>query len=66
MGRQSWSPDIQHGKYSVLVRMIQFDHSMGKWKDCMPLEITKWTKTSIYALCDAADIREVVGKLSDE
>ncbi len=46
--------------------MIQFDHSMENWKDCMPFEITKWTKKSIYVLCDAADVREVVGKLSAE
>ena len=56
VGRQSWSPDIQHGKYRVLVRMIQFDHSMEKWKDCMPFEITKWTKKRFYVLCDAADV----------
>ncbi len=46
--------------------MIQFDHLMGKWKDCMHFEITKWTKKSIYVLCDVANIREVVGKLSAE
>jgi hypothetical protein len=66
VGRQSWSPDIQHGKYRVLVEMIQFDHSMGKWNDCMSFDIIKWTKKSVYVLCDAADVREVVGMLSAE
>lgn len=35
-GKHKWNKDVQEGKYRVLLRMIQFDHWMGKWNDSKP------------------------------
>jgi len=29
-GRQSWKKDMDKSKFRVLMRMVEFDHSMGK------------------------------------
>jgi hypothetical protein len=35
-GKRKWKKDIEEGKYRVLLRIIQFDHFMGKCKDYKP------------------------------
>jgi len=35
-GKQTWKKGMEKGKYRVLLRMVQFDHLMGKLKDCDP------------------------------
>jgi hypothetical protein len=46
------------------MRMIVYDHSVGKFKDVKPQDSVKWGKRSIFVLCDAGDIVDVVEKLS--
>jgi hypothetical protein len=36
---------------------------MGKWRDFKPSECIKWRASSIYTLCDAGSIDDVVQKL---
>ena len=65
-GKRKWKKDIEEGKYRVLLRIIQFDHFMGKCKDYKPCWCFEWTKTkSYYVLCNARGISEVVQKCSD-
>ena len=52
------------GKVLVYMRMVMFDRSVGKYKDVKPEESIKWGKKSIFVLCDADDIIDVVQKLS--
>ena len=67
-GEQDWRENIGRGKYRVVARMIKFDHSMGKYKDVRPTDSVTWTwqKGSIYILCDASKIHDVVKKLMVE
>ena len=64
-GKQVWKKGIRQGKYRVLLRMIQFDHSMGKWKDInLKEQRNKWVENgTYYILCDASHIIDVVEKL---
>ena len=60
--RESWKKGMAKGKVRVYTRM--FDHSVGKYKDVKPEESVKWGKKSVFVLCDAGDIIDVVQKLS--
>ena len=40
------------------------DHSVGKFKDLKPKMSLRWEKISIFVLCDAVGIVDVVQKLS--
>ena len=60
----TWKEGMVKGKVRVFMRMIMFDHSVGKFKDVKPSESVKWGEKSIYVLCDACDIKDVVQKLS--
>ena len=61
---ESWKKGMAKGKVRVYMRMIMFDHSVGKYKDVKPEESVKWGKRSVFVLCDAGDIIDVVQKLS--
>ena len=43
--------------------MVQFDHLMEKYKDVKPTIYAKWEMRSMYVLCDASSIVDVVQKL---
>ena len=60
---QAWKKSIDKGKYSVLVRIVQFDHLIGKYKYVKPARYGKWGRRSMYVLCDASSIIDVVQKL---
>jgi len=42
--KQNWKKGIGQRKNHLLWRIVQFDHSMGKWNDCKPYECVKWGK----------------------
>ena len=65
-GEQRWNPAIKKGTFRVLVRMILFDHSNGKFKDVKPAESMKWGKRSVFVLADASSIKDVLGELTVE
>ena len=46
-------------KFRVLVRMIGFDHGVGRYQDTNPV-LSKWGIWRIYILCDASDIVDIV------
>jgi len=54
---------MKHGKYRVLLRMIKYDHLMGKYRHEYPSDIGKWGKRSMYIICDASNIVDVVQML---
>ena len=62
--KHNWKRGMDEGKVRVFMRMIKFDHLMGKFKDLKPAESAKWGKKSIFVMCDACDIIDVVQKLS--
>ena len=62
--KHTWQRGMKKGDVRVYTRMIRFDHAMGKFKDLKPAEPTKWGKKSIFVMCDASDIVDVVEKLS--
>ena len=62
IGRQKWQKGMSKGKYRVLLRMIKFDHSMGRYHHVRTGSML-WEKTSIYVLYDASSIVEAVGML---
>ena len=62
--KESWKKGIAKGKVCVCMRMIMFDHSVEEYKDMKPKESVKWGKKSVFVLCDAGDIIDVVQKLS--
>ena len=62
-GRQSWKKDIEKGKFRVLMRMVEFDHSMGKYYDVKPSSSVQWETKCIYVVCDANAINHVVQHL---
>ena len=62
--KQDWKKGMETGKVLVFMRMIVYDHSVGKFKDVKPQDSVKWGKRSIFVLCDAGDIVDVVEKLS--
>ena len=62
---QKWKKEITGGKYRVYARMVKFDHSFGKYRDVNPLE-SSWGIESIYVLCDAKDIDDMLGMLERE
>jgi hypothetical protein len=62
IGKQKWQKGMPKGKYRVLLRMIKFDHSMGIYQHVRTGGML-WEKKSIYVLCDASSIAEVVGML---
>ncbi len=62
-GKQPWKKGIEKGKYHVLMRMIKFDHFIGKYKDSDPSASVKWNAKSIFVLCDASIILDVVENL---
>ena len=62
-----WYPDdkdqartinIGKGKYRVYARMVQYDQSLGRYKDVDPLD-SRWASEWIYVLCDAKDITAI-------
>ena len=55
---------MSKGNYCVLIKITDFDHLMGKYHDVNPSMINTWEKKSIYVLCDASLIMEVIEKLS--
>jgi hypothetical protein len=61
-GKQKWQKGMSKGKYRVLMRMIKFDHSMGRYHHVRTGGML-WEKKSIYVLCDASSLVEVVGML---
>ena len=65
-GKQRWNAGIKKGKFRALVRMIQFDHSNGKFKDVKPAESMKWGKKTVFVLSDASSINDVLGELTVE
>ena len=66
VGEQLWKKGTKKGKYRVLLRMIQYDHLMAKYKHVMPSTFGKWGKKSMFVLCDASKIVDVVQMLSAE
>ena len=62
--KQAWKKGMETGKVRVFMRMIVYDHSVGKFKDVKPQDSVKWGKRSIFVLCDAGHIVDVVEKLS--
>ncbi len=66
VGKQIWRKGIARGKYPVLLRMVQYDHLMGKYKHASPLGFSKWSRKSMFVLCDASAINEVVQMLGTE
>ena len=62
-GKQSWKKDMDKGKFRVLMRMVEFDHSMGKYYDVKPSSSVQWENKCIYVLCDANAINHVVQQL---
>ena len=64
-GKQSWKDKMGKGKFRVLMRMVEFDHSLGKYYDVKPSSSMKWGKKSIYVLCDASAIKSVIRQLGD-
>ena len=61
--KQSWKKDMNKGKFRVLMRMVEFDHSMGKYYDVKPSSSVQWGNKCIYVLCDAHVIDHVVQQL---
>ena len=64
--KQNWKKGMKKGGFRVLVRMIKFDHCVGKYKDVDPCDSMKWGRESIYAICDASRIVRVVQELLAE
>ena len=64
IGWQSWNQDIEKGEYQVLLWIIVFNRSMGKFKYLTPYASMKWTKNSIFVFCDASSIMNVIQKLT--
>ena len=62
-GRQPWHQNQAEGKYRIYARMIEFDHSLGAYQDTDPAN-SNWGVKSIYVLCDASYIAEVLGKIT--
>ena len=62
-GKQSRKKDMDSGKFHVLTRMVEFDHSMGKYYDVKPSYSFQLGNTCIYVLCDAHAIDHVVQQL---
>ena len=62
-GKQTWKKGINKGKYCVLTRMVHFDYLMGMYRDAKPARFVKWGKKSMFVLCDASSIVDVVQKL---
>lgn len=62
-GRQPWHQNQAEGKYRIYARMIEFDHSLGAYQDTDPAN-SNWGVKSIYVLCDASYIEEVLGKIT--
>ena len=62
-GKQSWKKDMEKGKFRVLMRMVEFDHSMGKYYDVKPSSSAQWETKCIYVVCDANAINHVVQHL---
>ena len=52
---ESWKKGMAKGKVRVYMRMIIFNHPVGKCEDVKPEESIKWGKKSIFVLCDAGD-----------
>ena len=59
----AWKVGMAKDKHRVYMQMIKFDHSVGKFKDLKPKMSFKWGEKSIFLLCDAVDIVDVVQKL---
>ena len=59
-GKQVWKKGMAKGKFRVLARMIGFDHSMGGYHDVDVANSLKWGKKSVYVICDACKIVDVV------
>ena len=62
-GRQPWHQNQAEGKYRIYARMIEFDRSLGAYQDTDPAN-SNWGVKSIYVLCDASYIEEVLGKIT--
>ena len=62
-GEQTWKNGMDKGKYHVLMRIIQSNHLMGKYKDAKPARYGKWGRMSMYVLYEARHIVDVVQKL---
>ena len=58
--RESWKKGMAKGKVCVYMRMIMFDHSVGKYKDVKTEKSVKWGKKSVFVLCDTGGIIDVV------
>ena len=61
---ESQKKGMAKSKVRVYMKMIMSDHSVGKYKDVKPEESVKWGKKSVFVLCNAGDIIDVVQKLS--
>ena len=66
VGKQLWTKGMNAGKFRVLLRMIKYDNLMGKYRHEFPTEMGKWGKRSMYVLCDASQIVDVVQMLGPE
>jgi len=69
VGKQNWKKGFEQGKYHLLWRMIQFDHSMENCKDFKACECVKWGKKKsiyVYVMSDARSLEEVIGKLVED
>jgi len=59
-GKQKWSMDLGEGEYWVYVKMVRFDHGIGRYKHTDPID-SHWETDAIYVLVDAAQIDKVLG-----
>ena len=54
---------MDKGKFRVLMRMVEFDHPMGKYYDVKLSSSIQWETKCIYGMCDANAINHVVQHL---
>jgi len=54
---------MDKGRFRVFVRMVEFDHSMGKYYDVKTSSSVQWGNKCIYVVCDTNAINCVVQHL---
>ena len=59
----AWTVGMAKDKLRMYMQMIKFDHSVRMFKDLKPKMSLNWGEKSIFLLCDAVDIVDVVQKL---
>jgi len=65
LGKQKWYMVYfgGRGEYRVYVRMVRFDHGIGRYEHADPIE-SEWETDAICVLIDAAQIDKVLGSFN--